>query len=137
MIDAAQPPMTLRGAATVIVRRRVTVLVVLTFCVAASIGLVLSTQRLYRADALALVRSASSGAVFSGSSQSSSDARRRIANEISVLEGVDVRQRVRDDLGLWSLPPRVTGTSSTTDDLVTIRIWPPNSPTPTWRRTTR
>lgn len=122
MLDDATPQMTLRDYTAIVVRRRVTVLVVLVVCLAAAAAVVGSTDRLYRASARAVVRSTSSSAVFGSSNPSVTEARRRISNEIAVIEGVEVRQRVRDALGLATLPPRAEGSSSAVDDIVSVAV---------------
>jgi len=122
MLDTPKPAMTLREYWTIVVRRRLIVAFAVLAAVGVALGVSFTTERLYRASASAIVRSTNATTVFGTASQASNDARRRIANEISLLEGVEVRQRVRDDLGLAVFPPQAQGTSNTTDDVVVVEV---------------
>jgi Mrp family chromosome partitioning ATPase/cell division protein FtsB len=76
-------------------------------------------DRPYHAQAYMLVRQLPSD-VDAGTTVA--DPVRRLANEISVLEGDDVAARVRDTLGIGGEVPPVTGEISTQVDVVIARV---------------
>lgn len=121
MTETARSPQTL-GDFTKIVRRRKWWFVAVVFVVTAgAVGWSASQPKVYRATTTVIIRTAQAEALFP-SLQTSGDPKRRVLNEISVMQGATVRQRVIDDLQLAFAPPAVSGGSTATADVVTLSV---------------
>ena len=117
-----RPEMTLRDYWRVVRRRKWIVLAGIVAAVVPAVALSLSHQPLYRAEAHVLIQSESSGTVFESGSTRAVDSARTVQNEISVLEGDVVYQRVKEILQVTADPPEVTGSSSDSTDIVTVGV---------------
>jgi non-specific protein-tyrosine kinase len=114
--------MTLRDYWRVLVRRRWIVLIALIATVTPAVLLTLAQETIYEAEAQMLVNSRPNDSLFGGTAQGAVNADRAVQNEIRVLEGEVVYQRVRDNLGLDTLPPRVRGSAVGATDVIAVRV---------------
>jgi capsular exopolysaccharide synthesis family protein len=122
MTEAERPEMTLRDYWRVLVRRKWIVLAGMVAAVAPAVTLSILQDPQYRADAEIIIRTGSGESVFNTGTQTNRDPDRIIANEISVLEGDVVREKVKETLQLQQDPPEVSGVARADTDVVTVSV---------------
>jgi len=105
----------------IIVRRSWIVIVAIIATAAPAIALSLRQDSVYEARAEMLIGASPGESVF-GSGQQTINAERQVQNEISVLEGDAVFARLKQNLGLASDPPGVSGRSVADADVITVRV---------------
>ncbi|HZX56081.1 MAG TPA: polysaccharide biosynthesis tyrosine autokinase [Ilumatobacteraceae bacterium] len=113
--------MTLRGFRRVVIRRWWIVIVAIIATAAPAIALSLRQDAIYRGDADMLIHTLPGESVF-GSGQQNVNADRLVRNEISVLEGDAVYERLKDNLGLDDDPPKVAGSALRDADVITASV---------------
>lgn len=113
--------MTLRDYWRVIIRRSWIVIAAIIATAAPAVALSLQQDPIYEADADMLIRPLPGESVF-GSDQQSVNPDRLVQNEISVLEGDVVYDRLIENLGLEIDPPGVTGSGFTDADVITVSV---------------
>ncbi|MGE3327753.1 MAG: Wzz/FepE/Etk N-terminal domain-containing protein, partial [Acidimicrobiia bacterium] len=116
-----RPEMTLRDYLRVVRRRKWFVLLGIVAAVAPAVALSVSKTPMYRATADVLIQSDSKGSVFD-TEQRNIDDDRNVQNEISVLEGEVVYQRVKEILGVTTDPPEVNGSATSDTDIVEVSV---------------
>lgn len=122
-MDAADRTVTLRDYWRVIVRRKWIVATAVSMALCASVLMSALQEPIYEGEAQMLLEPRSGNAVFQQSQELAvQNLDRAIQTEIQVLEGQLVRTRVRDDLGLGSLPPEVNATAIGSTDVVSVRV---------------
>lgn len=122
MTEPNDQEMTLRDYAAVIARRKWIVVLPVIAAVIGAIGLASLQDPIYEADAQMLVKTRAATTVFNNNTAQVGDPVRAIQNEIQVLEGEPVRQRVQADLGLASIPPRADGATVGSTDVVSVTV---------------
>jgi non-specific protein-tyrosine kinase len=113
--------MTLRDYLRVVRRRKWIVLVGIVAAVAPAVALSVSKTPMYRASVDVLIQNDSQGSVFD-TGQRNVDQDRNVQNEISVLEGEVVHQRLKEKLGLADDPPDVNGSATSDTDIVKVSV---------------
>jgi polysaccharide biosynthesis transport protein len=116
-----RPEMTLRDYWRVIIRRSWIVILAIIATAAPAVALSSRQTAIYEADADMLIRPLPGETVF-GSGQQTGNPDRLVQNEISVLEGDVVFDKVKANLGLKDDPPGVTGSAFTDADVVTVSV---------------
>ncbi len=102
-----------------LVRRR-WFIVVSAFCtVVPAVALSVMQSPVYQAEARMLIQNLPSDSVFSSGGGASS---KSVSNEIQVLEGDVVYQRLKTDLGLGVDPPTVTGSVVGDTDVIAVTV---------------
>ncbi len=122
MSDTSAVELTLRDYAHIVGRRKWLVIAATAASIVAALTLSLMQPAVYRASTDVIVRTVQSPSVFSTQSQSVSDPKRKLANEIAVLEGSIVHQRVKADLGIEQNIPAVSGTARADADVVEVSV---------------
>jgi uncharacterized protein involved in exopolysaccharide biosynthesis len=112
----------LRDYWKVLLRRRWVVLLAALATVGPAVALVLMQAPVYQATAQMLLQDAAAGGLFGATVQEGGNAERSIQNEIQVLEGTVVYDRLTTDLGLAEPPPPVRGTSLDGTDSVLVTV---------------
>lgn len=100
------------------------VLVALLATMVPAIALTLSNNQPYRAEAHMIIRQFPSDVA---DQNDSIDPQRRLLNEIAVLEGGEVAQRVRADLEIAGDVPEVHGSLGTATDVIVARVDSPSA----------
>ncbi|HEY0521496.1 MAG TPA: polysaccharide biosynthesis tyrosine autokinase [Ilumatobacteraceae bacterium] len=121
MTVGVRPEMTLRDRWRKILRRSWIVIVAIIATATPAIVLSLRQPSVYRAAADMLIRTLPGESVF-GSGQQSINPDRLVQNEISVLEGDDVYERLKKNLGIADDPPRVSGSAFTDADVIAASV---------------
>jgi non-specific protein-tyrosine kinase len=116
-----RPEMTLRDYWRVITRRSWIVIAAIIATVAPAIALSLRQDPIYRADATMLIRTLPGESVF-GSGQQTINPDRLVQNEIAVLEGDLVYEKLKENLGLNDDPPGVSGSGFSDADVITVSV---------------
>lgn len=116
-----RPEKTLRDYWRVIVRRSWIVIAAIIATVAPAVALSLRQDPIYEAHADMLIRTLPGESVF-GSGQQTIDPDRLVQNEISVLEGDAVFQKLKENLGLDDDPPGVSGSGFTDADVISVSV---------------
>lgn len=122
-MDVPVAEATLRDHWRVVVRRKLLVVAAVVLAAGASLGVSLSQTAAYVATVDVLVQPRTAGGLFqtpSVSSQALSD--RMIQTELKVIAGETVRERVRADLGLETLPPKVGSAMVDRTDVVRLSV---------------
>lgn len=114
--------LSLRDYWRVIIRRKWIIVVALLATLIPALVMSMMQDPIYQAQAQMLINSRPGGGVFGSSSQSNVNPERVIQNEIRVLEGQVVRQKVRADLGIDRDIPEVSGSSLGSTDVVAVRV---------------
>lgn len=122
MSEPREQEMTLRDYANVIARRRWIVIVPVVAAVAAALGVASLQEPIYEARSQMLVKTRNTSTVFDNGSSNIGDPVRAIQNEIQVLEGEPVRQRVAADLALTAEPPQASGATMGSTDVVGVTV---------------
>lgn len=112
--------MTLRDYWRVVLRRKWIVIVAIVATVAPAVALSMMQEPVYEASADMLILPGSS--VFGSEQQTANNPDRLVQNQISVLEGETVYNRVMEDLGLEEFPPGPTGNWYDDSDLITVVV---------------
>lgn len=102
-----------------LVRGRWTVATCLVAPIVPAIALTLADDQQYRAEAEMVIRQLPSDVAADAVPI---DPERRVLNEIAVLEGQDVADRVRADLGITGALPEVTGSTDGSVDVIVVRV---------------
>ncbi|MCU1398789.1 MAG: lipopolysaccharide biosynthesis [Acidimicrobiales bacterium] len=113
--------MNLRDFWRTLTRRSSVVIVALVATVAPAITLSLLQAPIYEASARMLLQTSQSSTLFGDNGQSPTKAN-LVNNEIQVVEGEVVFQRVKTDLGLTADPPRATGAPFGDTDVVIVTV---------------
>ncbi|MCU1392766.1 MAG: lipopolysaccharide biosynthesis [Ilumatobacteraceae bacterium] len=113
--------MNLRDFWRTITRRSWVVAVALVATVAPAVALSLLQAPIYEASARMLLQTSSNDSLFSTSTQSNTNAN-LVNNEIQVVEGEVVYQRVKKDLGITEDPPRASAASFGDTDVVIVTV---------------
>ena len=121
MRDLDHQTITPRDYWRAIIRRKWLIAVALAATTIPAVALTLADSPTYEASARVLLQSKPGESVF-GSNDVSADADRAVANEVSVLEGEVVYQQLRTDLGLVGDPPKVTGVSEDSTDVIAVSV---------------
>jgi polysaccharide biosynthesis transport protein len=116
-----RPETTLRDYGRVIIRRSWIVIAAIIATTAPAVGLSLRQDPIYEAKADMLIRSLPGESVF-GSGQQNINPDRLVQNEISVLEGDAVFQKLKKNLGLNDDPPSVIGSGLKDADVITVSV---------------
>jgi succinoglycan biosynthesis transport protein ExoP len=124
-----RPEMKLLDYWRVIRRRKWLIIVAVVAAVSTALALSATQSPTYRSSALILIRSDTSGTVFDSGTVRTADPKRTVENEISVLEGDVVLQRVKEILGVTNAPAPAKGTSSATADTVSVTVESSNADT--------
>ena len=115
-------PLTVHDYLRALMRRRWLLLIMVVCTLAGALTMTVLQKPIYRSEAEILVEPRPSTEVFQQEAEPlAQNLDRAIQTEIRVVEGELVRMRVRDNLGLASLPPRVDATADGTD-VVTISV---------------
>ena len=117
-----QQDLSLRDYWHVILRRRWLVVVAVAACAGAALVMTALQTPVYEAQARMAVRTLPGDSIFGSDYLGYVDPERAIATEIEVLESDVVLQRVKDDLGLTTDPPSVTGTAVSGADVVAVSV---------------
>lgn len=116
------PEMTMRDYWHVVVRRRGLIIIAVLVTVAGAMFMVTQQKKIYEGEAQMLVRSANGDNVFGNNQQSAQNAARLIETEIRVLEGNNVENRVRENLGITGDLPDVSGSAVGQTDVVSVKV---------------
>ena len=116
-----RPKVTLRGFWRVLIRRSWIVIAAIIATTAPAVALSLRQDPIYEANAKMLIRTLPGESVF-GSGQQTINPDRLVQNEISVLEGDVVFERLKQNLGLKDDPPGVRGSGVAGSDVVTVSV---------------
>jgi len=111
----------LRDYSRVVSRRWWIVIAAIIATTAPAVALSLRQDAIYRADADMLLH-ASPGESVSGSGQQNANPDRVVQNEIAVLEGDAVFDRLKKNLGLDDDPPSVSGSAVSGADVITASV---------------
>lgn len=115
--------LTARQYLEIIARRKWLVFAALAAALVGSVLLSLLQDAIYTAEAEVLVEARSGGGVFQqDQALAVQNLDRAIQTEIQVMEGQQVRERVRQDLGLSSLPPKVSASAINNTDVVEVQV---------------
>ena len=115
--------MTLRDYGRVVWRRKWIVVAAMVATVAGALVMSTLQDPIYEADAQILVEPRSGDAVFEPDNPVAvANLDRAIQTEIRVMEGQQVRERVRQDLGLEELPPKVDASPVGSTDVVEVTV---------------
>src|SRR4051812_28330750 len=121
MSGGERPGMTLRGFWRGVMRRSWIVIAAIIATTAPAIALSLRQDAIYRADADMLIHTLPGESVF-GNGQQNASSQRLVQNEISVLEGDAVFDRLKQSLGLHDDPPEVSGRAVHDADVITASV---------------
>jgi capsular exopolysaccharide synthesis family protein len=122
-VDVPAEEATLRDHWRVVMRRKALIAAAVLLSAGAALGISLSQTSVYVATTDVLVQPRTAGGLFqtsAGASQAISD--RMVQTELKVIAGESVRERVRLDLGLDELPPRVNGAAVDRTDVVRLSV---------------
>jgi polysaccharide biosynthesis transport protein len=122
MEPQSRPTRSLRDYWRVLVRRKWVILLGGLAAVVPAALLAYADDPVYESSARILLQSSASDSLFGSSSLGVGTSSRYVANEIQVLEGQIVAERVRQDLGLTSAPPGVDGSSFGDTDVINVTV---------------
>ena len=114
--------LSLRDYWRVIVRRKWVIVVALLATVIPALALAVMQEPIYQSQAQMLINSRPTGGVFGNAQQTNVNPDRIVQNEIRVLEGQVVRQRLRSKFGIDQEIPPVSGMSIGATDVVAVRV---------------
>ena len=113
--------MTLRDYWQVVLRRKWFIVVAVAATVIPAVALSVAQDPIYVGEARMLLQSKPGESLF-GNDVVVADSDRVVANEIQVLEGDVVLDKVREQLGLADDPPEVDGTADADTDVVAVKV---------------
>ena len=117
--------MTLRDYGRVVVRRKWIVVAPVLLAAVVSVLLTAMQTPIYSASAEVLIQPRGEDALFESDVRNLND--RSIQTEIQVVEGVAVRDRVRENLGLADEPPPVSAAAVGGTDVIRLSVRDPNA----------
>lgn len=117
--------MTLRDYASVVARRRWIVIAAVVLSALVAVLLVIMQTPIYSASSEVLVQPRGADGLFENQVVNVNE--RAIETEIKVIEGEQVRERVRADLDLDELPPLVNGSAVGQTDVISLAVRDPNA----------
>lgn len=120
-MTATDKEMNLRDFWRTLTRRSWVIAVALVATVAPAIGLALLQEPVYEASARMLLQTTTTSSIFGDSVQTNTNDN-FVNNEIQVVEGEVVFQRVKSDLGLTEDPPHATGAAFGNTDVVVVTV---------------
>lgn len=116
-------PLTVRDYLRALVRRRWVLALVLASTIVGALVMTLLQDPIYRSEAEILVEPRPNTEVFDSEAEPfAQNLDRAIQTEIRVIEGQRVRLRVRDDLGLATLPPKVSASAVGATNAVSLSV---------------
>jgi capsular exopolysaccharide synthesis family protein len=117
--------MTLRDYGNVVVRRKWLVVAPMVLTTAIAVALMVLQTPIYSTSSDVLVEPRGQDGLFESQVVSNSD--RTIQNELQVVEGEAVRQRVQENLGLATTPPAASAASVGQTDVISISVRDPSA----------
>ncbi|MFZ4810217.1 MAG: polysaccharide biosynthesis tyrosine autokinase [Ilumatobacteraceae bacterium] len=114
---------------SVLTRRRIPLIVCPLVTVTVALGLSSMQEPIYQAGGSMIVEVNQNNTVFGSNAQSMVNPDRKLQNEILVVQGDVVYNRVRTNLGLDGFPPGVSAIASDSADLVGVFVQSPDAQT--------
>lgn len=122
MADENLQELTVRDLARTLRKRRALVLLAVLCVVLTALLVTLAKQPRYRAEALILLPEPMARTVLDAGSNAPIDRDRALQNEVSILEGELVYERLKKNLNVKANPPRVIAIPRARADVVSVRV---------------